>query len=220
MKYAKAFSLLEVMMAITLLAAGLVLALSALHAATRSTDSAERQARDDERLRAAQGFLRRQLADALPIAYAVDSSTGNATLFEGGRDSLNFVGSLPGYLSYGGSYLQTLRLVRGDHGYRLEYNFRQLSSEGPLAPERRPEILFDGIADGEFAYRAIDNQGRAMAWQTNWHLASSMPALVRIRLHTDDAHRSWPELVVAPRMSSGVASGPETGGDLIGAGSH
>lgn len=220
MKRAYGFSLLEVMMAITLLAAGLALALSALHAATRSTDRAERQAQDDERLRAAQSFLRRQLADALPIAYAVDSDTGNATLFQGGRDSLNFVGSLPGYLSYGGAYLQTLRLVRGDRGYRLEYSFRQLTADGPLAPERRPEVLFDGIANGEFGYRALDGQGHAQAWRTDWRQASSMPALVRIRLHPEDARRSWPELVVAPRMSSGVASGQEQGGDLIGAGSH
>ena len=114
MTRARGFSLIEVLLATALLAAGLALAFGALVNATRATERAEAMAQRQERLRAVQGFLRTQLNGALPIAFEFNPDTGEASFFRMTRTKLEFVATMPGYLSRGGPYLQTLELVPGE----------------------------------------------------------------------------------------------------------
>jgi len=99
---ARGFTLLEVVLAMSLLAVGLALALGVLRGATRATGNAEATAQRGERLRAVQGFLRRQVGGALPIAMEIDGTTGEAHVIAGDADKLELVASMPGYLSRGG----------------------------------------------------------------------------------------------------------------------
>ena len=58
------FSLIEVLLATVLLAAGLALAFASLRAATATTQRGESQAQRSERMRPVEGFLRRRIASA------------------------------------------------------------------------------------------------------------------------------------------------------------
>ena len=195
------FSLVEVMLATALLAAGVGLAFATLGNATVATERAEAAAQRQERLRAVQAFIRRQVEAALPLPFEPVDATGDVIVFEADDESLRLVAPMPGYLSRGGPYLQTFRLVRGAGGMRLEFVHQLLTPEGPLDPEREPEILLDGIREGRFELRTLDDLGEPGAWTARWEDSSQIPLLVRLRLRLDDPRAQWPGLVAAPRLA-------------------
>jgi general secretion pathway protein J len=214
---APGFTLIEVIVSLALLAVGLALAFGTLRGATRATERSETTAARTERLRAVQGFMRAQITQALPIAYDVEPSTGEASYVHGERDKVEFVGAMPGYLSRGGPYLQTFELRRGGQGLQLVYSFRLLTTEGALDPEREPQVLLDGISDGRFEFRTIDAAGKAGDWQGDWKARGQIPPLLRLSLRFDDARRRWPDFVVPLRLGTGYigtgqASTPANGG--------
>lgn len=198
---ARGFSLVEVMLATALLATGIVLAFATLANATRATERAEVLAQDQERLRAVQSFLRRQVQGALPLPFEFIEATGDATVFECDGRTLRLVAPMPGYLSRGGPHLQTFRLVRGASGLRLEFEHQLLTPDGPLEAEREPEVLLDGIAEAEFEVRALGDDGQPTGWTRDWDRNSEFPRLVRLRLRMRDARAQWPDLVAAPRLA-------------------
>jgi general secretion pathway protein J len=208
MKRAAGFSLIEVMLATALLAAGLALAFGALVNATRATERAETMAQRNERLRAVQAFLRKQIDGALAIPYDFEPGTGEATVFEADRDLLKFVAPMPGYLSRGGPYVQTFRLRRGADGLRLEFEHQLLTPDGPIENEREPEILLEGIADGGFEVRTLTEQGEPGEWLDDWDRSGEMPRLVKLELRMRDPGATWPTLVAAPRLAASVTEQP------------
>lgn len=211
----RGFSLVEVMLATALLAAGILLAFATLSNATVATERAEAAAQRQERLRAVQGFLRSQIEGALPLPFEPVDATGDVIVFEAEADTLRLVASMPGYLSRGGPYLQTFRLVRGAEGMRLEFVHQLLTPEGPLSPEREPEILLEGITQGRFEVRTLDDFGEPGEWRARWEEPSQIPRLVRLELSLADPRAQWPGLVAAPRL----AQMPVPSGDGQGSGS-
>ena len=207
MRRARGFSLIEVMLATALLATGIGLAFATFANAAKATERAEEMAQRNERLRAVQSFLRRQVEDALPLPIEVVDGSGRATIFEGDQDEMKLVAPMPGYLSRGGPHLQTFRLVRGADGLRLEFEHQLMTPDGPLENEREPEVLLEGIADGGFEFRTLDDQGRPGAWTARWDAPDAMPRLVRLELRMADERARFPTLVAAPRQAAATAAG-------------
>lgn len=196
------FTLIEVIIAISLLAFGLALTFGTLRGATRATQRAEIVSQRGERLRAVQGFLRAQLNAALPIAFVFDGATGAATFLRANPDKIEFVAVMPGYLSRGGPYLQTLEFVRGDKGQRLQFTHQLLTTDGARPAETEPVILLDDIAEGSFQIRTLDAQARPAAWQSTWDVASQLPPLIRVNIRFNDSNRRWPEFIAATRLGT------------------
>jgi general secretion pathway protein J len=219
MKRSAGFTLVEVLLATALLAAGLALAFGTLVNTTRATERAETMAQRNERLRAVQAFLRRQIDGALAVPYDREPGTGEATVFEVDRDSLKFVAPMPGYLSRGGPYLQIFRLKRGAEGMRLEFEHQLLTPDGPIDSEREPEILLEGIADGGFEVRTLAADGEPDDWTEDWDRPGEMPRLVKLELRLREPGAAWPTLVAAPRLAAsttaqsvpGIVPGPGPG---------
>ncbi|ODS63135.1 MAG: hypothetical protein ABS41_08195 [Arenimonas sp. SCN 70-307] len=210
MRRARGFSLLEVLVATTLLAAGMALAFAAISNASRVTANAEAEASRSERLRAVQGFLRRQVEGALAIPIEPQSPGDAPRVFEASADRLRLVAPMPGYLSRGGPHVQTFRLVRGPNGLRLEFEHQLLGPEGPIEDEREPEVLLDGIAEASFAVRGLDEIDEAGDWRSQWQTTDQVPALVRLQLRFAEPRARWPEFVAAPRL--GLAPPPGQAG--------
>lgn len=213
MTRARGFSLIEVMLATALLAAGMALAFAALNNTTRATSAAENEAQRSERLRAVQGFLRRQLEGALLLPMQVPDAGDELQVFEASADQLRFVAPMPGYLSRGGPYVQTFRLERGAGGLRLVFEHQLLTPEGPLDSEREPELLLEGIAEARFEVRGLDDKGEPDDWHSDWDTPGQVPRLVRLRLRFVEPRAQWPDLVVAPRLGQSLP--PALPGGLV-----
>jgi len=207
MRTASGFTLLEVLMAVVLLALLLAGAYSGIQTSVRAMHAGERVIERIDRVRTVQEFLRHQISRILPLAFA-QTDTGNY-VFEGDREFMRFVAPMPGYLSRGGPYVQTLSLEHGNDGMRLVFNGAMLNGfdyREQKNGERDPVVLIEHIREGRFSYRALDDQGQLAPWSTRWDDASVTPLLVRIELVMQNgAQITWPELSVPLMLDAGAA---------------
>jgi general secretion pathway protein J len=197
----RGFTLLEVILATMVLALGLAIAFASLHSANASVQRAELIASRNEHLRAVQGFLYRSLQSAQPLVLERDPMSQQVNYFKGTRDKVQFVASMPGYMSRGGPYVLTLKLAQSatGEGRRLQFSYAMLVKEQELADDTKQPVeeLLDGIADGQFEYRALGSDAKIGTWQTKWDRSAELPLQIRLRLRFTDPSRAWPEFTTA-----------------------
>lgn len=193
------FTLIEVLLATALLAFGLGLAIAALRSTTHSVRLSEEEASRTEMVRVVQQFLRRQFAATRPIVLSMNPDTFEITVFEGERERMLFVAPMPGYLSRGGTYAQTLALARAGNDDELQFS-AQMVVAGTLIEEEQPRppvTLLEGVQSLEFAYRGIDETGVLGSWEPQWSFPDRLPLQVRIQIRFTDRNTIWPPFVAA-----------------------
>ncbi|WP_460758744.1 prepilin-type N-terminal cleavage/methylation domain-containing protein [Lysobacter fragariae] len=205
----RGFTLIEVLIATVLLAAGLALAFATIGAATKVTRRGEAMAAHSDRLRVVEGFLRRRLSASRPIPYKYDTTSGIAQRFEGEPDRVKFVADLPDYLGRGGPYLHELAVEDDGDGVRITLALNMvLAGQTIEEPQPRPpEVLVDGLKSVHFRYRTISPDGGLDDWMDRWENADGLPMLVEVSL-TDANGFEWPPMVVALPMAQPTVALP------------
>jgi len=198
---AAGFTLMEVLLATSLLAAALALAFGILRAAGATVARGEAMAERNERIRAVSVFLRDRIGGADGLVFGFDASSGRSLRFVGDAQAMRFVADVPAYFDRGGPRLHELQ-VRGGQSRRLEVAFRQLRAGQALPALRSPEPLAAKLAEVRFAYRTLAPDGRPGPWQDAWATPDALPPQVRVRIR--DAQGPWPDMVVAPVRASGA----------------
>lgn len=194
-RHALGFSLLEVLLAMVLLAAGLALGFATLRAATATTQRGEQLAQRSERIRAAHAFLQRRIVSALPIPFHLDPMAGEARQFTGDGSRMQFVADLPDYLGRGGPHLHTLAVHdAGEEGLQLTVAFATTVAGKTFPQPGDPEVLVDGLETVRFRYRSLDESSNLDEWQDEWTRSNELPLQVRIDIEA--AEGPWPPLLV------------------------
>ncbi|QCO68411.1 prepilin-type N-terminal cleavage/methylation domain-containing protein [Luteimonas yindakuii] len=208
-KSLRGFTLIEILLATVLLAAGLALGFATLRAATATVQRGEVLARDSERMRAVSAFLRSRLTAALPMAFGQDEQTGAPLRFVGEADRMRFVSQLPDYLGRGGPALHDVAVQRERDGLRLVVSFASVVGGATFEerPARPPEPLAEGLDAVRFAYRGLDAEGKPTAWLDRWDGADDLPLQVRVEI-TGRQGATWPTLLVALPQGSGRMQDP------------
>ena len=205
---ASGFTLIEVLLATVLLAAGLALAFATLGAATRTAQRGEAIAERNERVRAVEGFLRRRIAATRAVPFAFDSASSLPQRFIGEADRMRLVADLPDYLGRGGPYLHDFVIEEGGDDVRITVTLLQVLA-GEQVQEREPrppELLVDGLKSAKFRYRALGDDNALGEWSDRWDQAEQLPLLVEVTLTDADGH-AWPPLVVALRLAGSYSGG-------------
>jgi len=205
---ARGFTLLEVLLAVMLLALLIGGAYGGIRAAASAMRAGEAAIDRTDRLRTAQEFLRHQLSRMLPLVWASNESNGQTYVFEGNDHSMRFVAPMPGYLSKGGPYVQTLELVRGKDGLQLQFSDAMLNGfevEKAKSSNVEPVLLLDRIRSGRFLYRTLDEQGKLTDWSSSWPDPGVTPLVVRIDLTMQPGVQvPWPVLDVPMMLNAGA----------------
>lgn len=216
------FTLLEVMLAILLLAMLLAGTFGAVRTATRATQSGEAAVDRINRMRVAQEFLRHQLSRIMPLGFDRDDSTGVNFVFEGDEKSMRYVAPMPGYLSKGGPYVQTIDLERDGRGLALSFTNTMLNGYDPKSmggirkrgskDGGEPVVLLNQIRRGHFEYRGFDEEGKLDRWTDRWKDKSLTPVMIRIVIEMEDVARiDFPEMEVAMVLDAGSMRRPFVG---------
>jgi general secretion pathway protein J len=209
----KGFTLVELLLAITLLSILLALAYGGLHAAIQAADRGQDILEESGRLRMAHQFVRKQLNQAIPLVFnqqegeTVDVKA--AEVFLGSAQSIRFVGPMPGYLGFGGPQVQQLTIVGGENGLELvlEHTLVQGFEESLLA-ERDPIRLIDRIASASFSFQGRGEEGELLPWTSTWEDPALLPVAVALEIEFEEgAYTDWPLLVAAIRIDPGVVTG-------------
>ena len=207
MKRAAGFTLLEVLGALALLSLLLLGVYSGVRSATHTVRAGTLKIEQLDDVRSAQMFLRRELEQAMTQAIARDDN-GNSIFFIGSSDEMRFAAPLPGYLGRFGPQLIDVKLVsNGDKGKQLVASLVMLPPDGSKPrPLGEPQVLVDGVVDGSFSYRGVNQRGQAMDWQSDWNSTGNMPNVVSIKLALQDG-REWPQLSAPLRVNAAAVQG-------------
>ena len=194
------FTLVEVLIGITLLAMLGTLIASGMRLGGRAWSDAERQTDNSDEMVLLQSFIRRTIVRARP-AYASPDPGDNSIAFAGDADSLSLVVPQPG-TAYGGPWVPERFYVAADGASRALF----VDLQGDAAATVKPIVLLDNVAAVRFAYFGAAGPGRPPAWQDHWTGRDRLPDLVRVAIIRDNAKlRAWPELVVATRVTANAA---------------
>lgn len=201
------FTLIEVLLATMLLAAGLALGFATVRAAGATAERGEAMAARNERMRAVSEFLRSRIGGAQAIVFKLDEASGQTERFAGDARSMQFVADLPDYLGRGGPHLHELSVDGRESVQALQVDFRMVMAGETLvtADQRPPEPLAGGLRSVQFAYRTNGQDGQLGTWQPKWDSPESLPLQVRVEIV--DAQGSWPTMIVALPLaaSAGIA---------------
>ncbi len=207
------FTLVELLLAMTLLSILMALAYGGLHAATHATNRGQQILEESGRLRMAHQFVRKQLNQAIPLAFvqADDNVVADkkAEVFLGDAHSIRFVGPMPGYLGFGGPQVQQLSIVTGDKGLELvlEHALVQGFEESQLT-ERAPIALLDRIDSAEFRFLGRDDTGELTPWVDTWEETDKLPVAISLDIEFEEgAYTAWPLMVAAIKIDPSVVAG-------------
>ncbi len=210
----RGFTLLEILIAMTLLGLLMAMLFGGLRLGTRAWEASDVRSADLARLEAIHGFIRRALTGAYPLLTTGDDDAKRKMTFTGGAEAVAFTALMPAHFGVGGFYTITLAVEDGVDDKRLIFR-RQLYRSGdegaPPPPaagtdEEKEKVLLEGISKAEFSYFGIADNDERPSWQDEWRDQKSLPDLVRLSVtFADTDKRAWPDLVVAPRISATTA---------------
>jgi general secretion pathway protein J len=196
------FSLVEVIVALSLTSLLLASLYSAFGVVGRTNVTASSMQRYTQDRRLALDALRTLIANAVPLTEQHRDRA--QVLFEGDRSSLRFVTHLPAHAGGGGLQFVEIRAedeLRGKRRRALTLKFRPA---WPTVPFDTPstdenwssELVLDDIERVDLEYFGSDDDRTAPSWRVSWQAAEGLPKLVRLSVTADEA---WPDLVVPLR---------------------
>ena len=194
------FTLLEVLVVLSLLSVLLLLVSAALLGANRAVAKAQAYTASLDEMRAAQQFLRTSISEALPLKLTDDDSQAEG-FFIGTPERLQFVATLP--VLGGGIQRFTLQRV----GQELQVAFSQRASHAN-AQRDEPQVLLHNVEALQFSYRGVSPLGQPTDWLSPWPWPRRLPTAVRIDA-TVDGPVPWVAQVVALRLNLSSASSEE-----------
>ena len=184
------FTLVELLLALTLMSMLLALAYGGLRASTRAADKGQTVLEDSGRIRMAHQFIRKQINQMIPLVFEESEDQQDRSVFQGDRRKIRFVGPMPGYLGFGGPQVQELAIVPGDEGDKLVFSHALLQGfEEQNLYERDPIVLLEHIEGAEFGFLGLDEFG--------------LPECVSLSIEfTEEVYIQWPLLTAAVRIDS------------------
>jgi general secretion pathway protein J len=187
------FTLLELLIALTLLGLITVMLYGGLHLAIRGAEIGERRAEASEQIRLIQSFIRREVSQVYPLVWTKDKQR---VAFKGRSEALHFAAILPAHRGEGGLYLVSIEAAHSDQGYQLIFSYRLARPEFQnfeTAPQK-PVVLIQNLENAEFAYYGKRKKEEEARWHNRWGDRKNLPQLVRLRLKT--VSLIWPDLVI------------------------
>jgi general secretion pathway protein J len=171
---AQGFTLLEVLVVLSLLGVLLTLIAGAITGANRAMSKAERYSTRLDEVRSTQNFLRNAIGQTLPLAAGAPGVT-QSPVFVGEAQTMSFYAPLVANLG-GGLYRYNVALAAGQ---RLQVSLQRLRDQG-LLPAGEPQVLLHQVQSVHFSYRGISPKGDATDWLDHWPWPGRLPVSVRI----------------------------------------
>ena len=193
---ADGFTLLELLVAITLLAVVVVVIVQAMRLGMRAIESGDRKIAGLERTRALLSVIEPQLQSAFMITASRDAQAGEQPVqFRGESGAVEFRSYQSLWGGAKGPVAVSYRVVDDEPGFKA-----LRVSESPLAIDAANETLVIGHAQEiffEFYYRtSTDETGQ---WVDQWKEPERLPSKVRLTVRQDQRTLS----VIAPLRAAG-----------------
>jgi general secretion pathway protein J len=187
----RGFTLVEVVVALSILSLIMLAVISALRTFGNTQASLERLTDRVDQMRTVSGFLRDTLQSAVVGPRASSLSLGGippeSSYFNGDSSSLEWKAPILFGEGYGGTFL--VRVGREQDRLVLRWQESPGDDEDIEWDDTPSRDLLQGVEEFSVSYRAEFGE----PWQKQWHEQNS-PALVRMGIKA--AGRYWPDLIL------------------------
>jgi len=190
------FTLLELLISMTLLGFLTIALYGGLNFGTRVWDKAQSATTDITQIRRAQMLLKNEIAGAYP--RVINAGDDTRSDFEGSETSLRFLAPAPPDIAPGGFARVSFEVIAGEEGMAL------LHSIGPELGLGEPaqNILINGLEEFSFSYLGGQGAGDSGSWQESWQGRVGIPKLIRVRASLKENMIDWPDLIIETRVAA------------------
>ncbi|GDX85429.1 general secretion pathway protein GspJ [Methylococcaceae bacterium] len=202
----KGFTLIEVLIGMTLLSLMVVLLFSSLAIGAKSWEQGEKKIANVNEIAVVQHFFNLHLAHATPQWNDFDSEKERVFSFQGKKDALQFVAGFPASAQRFGLQLFNLEVKE-----KNKKKFINIALT-PFFPLIEGEDFFhdkielvENVTHFELSYFGLSDETGELVWQSEWLNKEQQPRLVKILLELDDG-RYLPEIEVALNIDNAYSN--------------
>jgi general secretion pathway protein J len=196
------FTVVEMLVALTLFSMLCTLLFGNIRFGLMAWQHGQVRAEGTDHTLVVQDLLRRIIGELYPL-FVTDDPTHPHVEFVGTENSVAFIGPAPIVAGQGTRY--RYRLWTDQHGPAGDLVMTSLPelAANPSSSVLNP--LMTDVERVEISYFGRMTSDLEARWHGDWPPQGALPQLVRVqvRFHAGDA-RSWPELIVSPRISADV----------------
>ena len=194
------FSIMEVIIAMTMLGLIMVMLYGGISTSRKMADKGIKRIDATNEVRVVQALIRRQISRILPMAFKEDE--GSFVIFEGDADHIMYVSPMPGYLGKGGPHVQLIEIVNAKGGKILQFSHwllnDSLEQEEFEDSEQEPVVLLENLKYAKFSFMKLDEEGEPADWEDDWEEPENTPLMVKLEVDMKEkALMKWPDMEVA-----------------------
>ncbi len=197
------FTLIEMLIAMTLLSMMVVLLFSSLKVAAESWNAGESKIIEVNRKAVVYQFFKRQFAGIRPVtapaSQQVNDGSMPAPAFLGQRQAISFVGSLPASALRKGLHVFDIAASPTDPSALIVTLAPYIQTDATPPPEK--VVLLEHVKAFEFSYFGGKGDGGAAVWESEWIGLGVLPQLIKVSIRLED-DSFWPEMVFPVRINA------------------
>jgi general secretion pathway protein J len=229
LRYATGFTLIEVMIAMTLLSIMVVLLFGSLRICAQSWEQGENKIAEVNEVAVVYNFFQRHLSSAIPLwndfkdagsqpgasasiaagtggqpGIGADTEQGDKIFsFQGKKQSLQFASVFPASAGRTGTQLFSIQPQQQDGEQVIKVTLTPFFPVAEGEEWRQEEaVLLRHVSGFELSYFGPDDAGEN-SWQEEWLEREVQPQLVKIGIDTENGV-FWPEMIIALKVASAV----------------
>jgi general secretion pathway protein J len=194
------FTLLELLVAMTLMGLLSVVLFGALRYGVLSWERSETLTTESNQVRQVQQLLTREVGQAYPERVRTDPAHPHID-FEGYAHAIRYLAR--DSVHRGAMDRVEIEVAPGSDTLR-----RSESLELSSAQRAASRPLLRGLSAFDVSYFEPGSENRGPSWQNAWQNHTVLPALIKIRARfAAKGSPTWPDLVIAPRISADISCG-------------
>ena len=201
------FTLIEVLIGMSLLSIMMLLLFGSLRISVRNWDAGENRMLEVSETAAVQNFFQRYLTTVRPLQDEFSEDEAKFS-FQGQDSNLKFVASLPASAGRQGLQAFSLELKEYAEGDALLVNIAPFFPLGDGDEwENEEVVLAENVSEFKLSYFGIlEEFDDSPSWHDEWVEQNKLPSLVKVEMEFDNG-MLWPEMIVALKLSSVDGSG-------------
>jgi general secretion pathway protein J len=207
----RGFTLIEVLIAMTLLSIMVVLLFSSLKICADSWEKGENKITDVNEVAVVYNFFQRHLSAAKPLwnDFSAEEKTFS---FQGKAQSLQFISAFPASAGRSGLQLFSIELQEEDNDQLIKVTVTPFFPVAEGEEWHKEEVsLIKRVSDFTLAYFGSDDGVSEGSWRDDWLDKEVQPRLVKINIKLEN-EIYWPEMIIDLKVTGSTNNtGLETG---------
>jgi general secretion pathway protein J len=192
----RGFTLIEVLIAMTLLSIMMVLLFTSLKICADSWERGESKITDVNEMAVVYNFFQRDLSVAKPLWNDLPAEEEKKFSFQGSSQSLQFVSAFPASAGRPGLQLFSLNLSEENNEQVINVTLVPFIKLTEGATSQKEEVtLIKHVSDFTLAYFGSSNEISEGAWTEEWLNKEALPRLVKINIKLDNGIY-WPAMII------------------------